>query len=202
MKKIRLLKTQGFTTTIDRHNIPKDQVSEIDGKMIVKLPTIDIAAGNKELDVARDNGAEIVYATTSIEQKLEDVLLTYFFGPFVGPDPRRDFFVYNVLQSSGLQFSFKKGLVCKIAAECDLLEGKTRSTLEGHLKKIMDWRNAFAHGRLQHDAQRGSSLRYYMGSPQVLALTDEYWSTVEKCFEETHAILSEVRNKLGELYKQ
>jgi len=202
MKKIRLPIGQEFSVSIDTHNITEEQIAAIGGTKVVKVGSIDVAEGNRELGVAQDNGAQIVYAATNIEKKLEDTLLTYFFGPFVSPDKRRDFFIHNVLQSSGLQLSFKKELVCKIAQDQNLLEGKARNTLQSNLKIIMDWRNAFAHGRLCHDAQAGSRLRYYRGSPQVLALNDEYWSTVEDCFKETHRILSEVQKNLSRLYKQ
>ena len=160
------------------------------------LSYLVIGEGAKEIEVARENGAQVVYATTSIEQRLEEIILTYFFGPFVNPDDRRDFFIHNVLQSSSLQYSFKKELVSKIIEQCSLLEGKVKSKLQDNLKKIMVWRNAFAHGRLEYDNRLGCCLRYYMGTPQVLTLDDEYWSTVETQFKETDEILSELHKKL------
>ena len=202
MKKINLPITQCFSMSLDTHNITEDQIGEINGKKVVMLGSIDIAECNKKLDVVRDNGAQVVYAATGIEKKLEDILLTYFFGSFAGPNERRDFFVYNVLQSSGLQFSFKKELVNKIVDKYGLLEGERKDKLQRNIKKVMVWRNAFAHGRFTHDNRLGSCLRYYMGSPQVLTLNDEYWSTVEACFKETHEILSEVHNSLSNLHKK
>jgi hypothetical protein len=189
MKSIKLPIPQTMSISIDLHNLPKDNVVEVDGKRVIKMPAIDVPAGVKELNSARENGAQVVYAATSVETQLEDLLLLYFMGPFLGPEERREFFVHNVLQSSGISYSFKKELVLKIVDKCGLLKGKDKSDFMKCLKSIMDWRNAFAHGRLVHDSQFGVLLRFFSGSPKSIALNDEYWSQVEECFEDAQRLV-------------
>ena len=189
MKSIKLPISQTMSSSIDLGNLTKDDVVEVDGKRIIKMGAIDVAAGVKELNCARENGAQVVYAATSVETQLEDFLLLYFIGPFLGPDERRDFFVHNVLQSSGISYSFKKELVLKIVDKYGFVKGKDKSDLTKCLKSIMDWRNAFAHGRLEHDSQLGAVLRFFSGSPKAITLNDEYWSQVEECFENARRLV-------------
>jgi hypothetical protein len=59
----------------------------------------------------RLNGGKILYAATSLEKKLEEVILLYFFGILKEPNPKRDFFANEVLKASDLTFSYKKELV-------------------------------------------------------------------------------------------
>jgi hypothetical protein len=189
MKSIKLAIPQTMSSSIDLHNLTKDDIVEVDGKRTIKMGTIDVAAGVKELKSARENGAQVVYAATSVETQLEDFLLLYFMGPFLGPDERRDFFVRNVLQSSGISYSFKKELVLKIVDKCSLLKGKDKGDLMKCLRSIMDWRNAFAHGRPEYDSQLGVLLRFFSGSPKSIALNDEYWSQVEECFKDAQRLV-------------
>jgi hypothetical protein len=69
-----------MSSSIDLDNLAKDDIVEIDGKRVIKMGAIDVAAGVKELNSARENGAQVVYAATSIETQLEDFLLLYFIG--------------------------------------------------------------------------------------------------------------------------
>ena len=195
-KKITLPKPQVFSLTLDTKNIRPEQIVEVDSRKGIFVGSVDFGEGNKELNVVRENGAQIVYATIGIEKLLEDLILIYFFGPFFGPDERRDFFVHNLLQSSSLEFAFKKELTLKIINKSSLLSGKKKSTLQTNLKNINVWRNAFAHGRLEHDNLSGSLVRYFSGTEQILRLDDEYWTTVENCFKETHSALKEAIDRL------
>jgi hypothetical protein len=76
------------------------------------------------------------------------------------------------------------------------LEGGKKNLSQSGLKKIMDWRNAFAHGKLQHDNKSGCFVRYHSGEQKKLFLTDEYWNEVERVFTESSELLKEARANL------
>ena len=190
--------TQTFSLTIDLRNIDISKAIDAgDGKLMVPLGTVSNEEMGKTVDMVRKNGGKILYATTSIEQRMESFLLEYFMGPFSGHSDRRVMFEREILQSSALGYSTKKNLVSKLVNELDLLAGKEKNTLGGALKKIMEWRNAFAHGKIQHDSSAGCFMKYYSGEPRTLALTDEYWEEVEVTFKECDALLISAQTKLS-----
>lgn len=170
------------------------------GDGLLRVPLGNIIDEEKLLvvETARKNGGKVLYATTSIEQKLEAILLEYFMGPFTGHDDRRVMFETEILQSSALSYKSKKELFAKLLNHHEILPGNKKNVVQGYLKKIMDWRNAFAHGKIKHDTRSGCSIRYYSGHPKTLSLTDEYWDEVEKCFKDCDALLNEAHKHLSD----
>jgi len=171
---------------------------------------VDLGNGNFRIDIgevssndyaplietARRNGGNILYATTSIEQQLEYILMEYFMGPFIKHEERRVLFEREILQSTALGYRAKKELISTIVKHNHLLDTKTLSSLQKRLKQVMDWRNAFAHGKLIYDTVAGCSLRYYSGGAKSQPLTDEYWTEVENGFKECIELLKAVQNEL------
>tara|TARA_R110001599_G_scaffold130704_1_gene306056 strand:+ start:31 stop:603 length:573 start_codon:yes stop_codon:yes gene_type:complete len=135
------------------------------------------------LGTARENGMHIIWSTVCLEKKLEDTITDFFFGKTNSPTSRRNVFVNEVLQSSSFQFSFKKSLINTITKETGVLKGKDSSKLQGFLKKIMTWRNAFAHGTLKFDTKDGVLLCYFSGGHQTIILDEEFWHEVESVFK-------------------
>jgi hypothetical protein len=64
-------------------------------------------------------------------------------------------------------------LVAKLVNDGQLLSGNWKNSLQSDLKKIMGWRNAFAHGKIKHDNRAGCYVVHYSGQPKQLLLTDE-----------------------------
>ncbi len=192
MKEISLPITQTFSMPLDIAAFTSAFTE--DGKR-PSGPLGTITIGEKEwleINTARRNGGTVLYATTSIEQKMEFVLLNYFMGLFTRHDPKRAMFEQEILKSTALSYNSKKELVIKIITEGELLQGKKKNIVQKHLKSIMEWRNAFAHGKILHDAKLGCILEYYSGRKQKLHLLDKYWSEVEVCFKECDGLLDEV----------
>lgn len=150
----------------------------------------------RKMKVARDNGGKILYAATSIEQELENFLLVYFMGPFYGPDDRRHLFENELLKSTVMSFSDKKILFFKILNSKGFIKGKEKDQLATQLKSIMNWRNAFAHGKVQHDTEKGCSLKYYSGSHKEQLLDEKFWDTVLKIFESCKQLLKKSRDNM------
>jgi len=197
MKEIDLPITQTYSLTIDTHNIDMSKAVDAgSGRFMVPLGIVVDPQMAASVVMARQNGGKVLYATISIEQKLEGVLLDFFMGPFVQHDDRRALFEQEVLQSSALSFNAKRTLVTKIVNDQDLLIGKKKGSLQGQLKKIMEWRNAFAHGKVQHDSRTGCFIKYYSGDPKTLALNDAYWDDVEQTFKSCDGLLQEAKQAL------
>lgn len=199
MREINLPITQTFSITVDMLNLDMSQAVDM-GNGRVKVPLGTIVDGNISavVEIARKNGGKVLYATTSIEQKLEAILLEYFMGPFIKHDDRRVMFEKEILQSSALSYRAKKELVTKIIIKDNLLPGSKKNAVQNYLKKIMEWRNAFAHGKIQHDNRAGCFVTHYSGEIKTLSLTDEYWDEVERCFKECDVLLSEAQRQLGQ----
>lgn len=197
MKDIKLPLTQTVSLTIDTHNINySDAVEDEDGYLVIPLGEAINSEISDNMEKARANGGKVLYATTSIEQQLEGLMLKYFMGPFVKHDTRRVVFEREILQSSALSFSSKKELISKVVNNEDLLKGKKKNRLQGTLKKIMEWRNAFAHGKVQHDNRKGCFVKYYAGGSKELNLNDELWSEIENVFKDCSELINEALGNL------
>lgn len=188
---------QTVSLTISQQDMDPDKAVDLgNGRRGVPLGVMFDGGIASVMETARQNGAKVLYATTSIEQKVESILLEYFMGPFLGHDDRRVIFEHEVLQSSALSYKAKKDLVAKIIDYDSLLAGDKKSAAQKNLKKIMDWRNAFAHGKIQHDTKRGCFIAYYSGEPKTETLDDHYWDEVEKVFRECDNLLDESQRNL------
>lgn len=197
MKDIELPITKTFSITIDTYNTDTSETVEMEnGQFTVPLEDVVNKSILATTEKARTNGGKVLYAATSIEQQLEGLLLRYFMGSFTEDNEPREMFEREILQSSALTYSSKKELTTKIVNELDLLQGKNKNRLQSALKNIMNWRNAFAHGKVQHDNMLGCSIQYYSGGRQQLKLTDDFWSGLEITFTECSRLLKEAHDKL------
>ena len=197
MREINLPITQTYSITLDEAMFDVSKAVDMgNGRRAIPLGVVVDDKITAMVETARRNGGKILYATTSIEQALESILIKYFMGPFVGHDDRRVMFEYEVLQSSALSFRTKKELVIKIINQNNLLNGKKKDAVQRHLKKIMEWRNAFAHGKIQHDTKMGCFVCYYSGETKTLTLDGHHWDEVEKVFRECVALLNETEKQL------
>jgi len=199
MKKITLPITQTYSSTLDLMAIPKENIVQREGHVEIHFPLMDFAESNKVLQTVRENGSLVVYAATSIEGQIDQILLHYFFGPASKPNLRRDYFLQNILQSESLTYAFKRNLLTKIVNLEELLVGGQKNKLDQNLKSIMTWRNAFAHGTIHYDASYGAEIKYFSGSPQVQPLSDDFWNQVESCYGETDRLLTDILQTLAKL---
>ncbi len=155
MKEIVLPTTQTFSMPLDATTLKSGMVGEghNQGRALGSL-TVNERVWS-EVATAKKNGGAILYATTAIEQKLESILLNYFLGPSISFNDQRRMFDREILKSTLLSFSAKNELVIKVINEGELLSKKNKPVIPKYLKEIMEWRNAFAHGKLIYDSKRG-----------------------------------------------
>jgi hypothetical protein len=161
----------------------------------VLLGTMELLPMKEEIEIARKNGAQVVWAALEIEKAMEQLISHHLFHP-IGINPSRDFFHKDILTSSFFGFAPKKMLVQKIINEQELLSGKGKNRLSGALKQVSDKRNAFAHGNITARQGQGCLLQYFSGDQKSDQLSDEYWSELEKNVLDAKALLKEAVERL------
>lgn len=171
--------TVSFTLTPDESI--KAGIIMPDGLKHISLGNLD-PAKFKELEIARENGTKVMWATTCIEKTIDNMITSYFIGVFNGASTKRDLFRNELLQSSLFQLSLKKHLISKLSNTFFSFKGSDRDKLQNSLKNVILWRNAFAHGSLKLDSKNGVLLSYYSDSPKNVVLDDRFWNTVEATF--------------------
>ena len=193
MRKIDLPITRRFATqVVDMREAYKDLASG--KKQIIPLGTIDFGVSGKELDQARINGGLIIWSTICLEEKLELIITRFLFHPLgeTHKHKGREFFSNKIIKADLLSYSAKKGLTIDIVNSESLLKGREKSDLEKALKDIMDYRNAFAHGDIIYEAEKGCILSYWMAGSKTDVLTEEYWKKLEHCFDKVHSLVDKV----------
>ena len=143
-----------------------------------------------------DNIISIFKTTSSIEWRLNKIISHYFYGPYNESQKLlRDRFESQILTSDWCSFASKRKLLLHIVKDLKLLARKDQEEYSRQLRKVMSYRNAFAHGQTVTDG-RVVKLRYFEGNPMEVELNEAYFKNVEKamqnCFLLTQKILSDL----------
>lgn len=198
MKKLNLPITRRFATrTVDIHEGLKDLAS---GK-IDKIPlgTIDFGTSGNDLDQARANGGMVIWSATCIEEKLDSLIIKFVFPSERTQQVQKgiQFFKSRIVKSDHLSYAAKKGLVVEIMKSESLLKGSDKTDLEKSLKDVMDFRNAFAHGDVTFEENKGCVLSYWKGGPKRDILTEEYWYNLETIFKRADELIEKAFSNLS-----
>ena len=102
----------------------------------------------------------------------------------------------SVLKSDWCSFAAKRKLLSLVIAEFKLLSGKPKTELEEQLRKVMQYRNAFAHGSLVHNVDV-HELHYFEGTPRTVRLDDKYFEDLEHVFQTVWSRIQEVQSALA-----
>ena len=188
MRKIKLPVTTKFSATLDIQKAIKD-LKEKGTTEPIRLNSVELS---KDAAQARENGAEIIWATISIEQQIEDIIVSYLFGSAVD-NPKRAFFIHNILRTNSFTFAQKKKIAFKIMSDNHILKGKEKKETQDLLKNVMNYRNAFAHGSISVDVNYGCRLSYYSNGNKTFVLNDNFWDEVENQYKKLHEILSNAK---------
>ncbi|WP_139302647.1 hypothetical protein [Thalassotalea sp. PP2-459] len=192
MKEIELPITQTVSATLE---------IDSEGNIVNEIGYIVNDEISKNMLICRSNGGKVLYATTSLEQEIENFLLNYFMGPFIEEDPRRTILENELLKSNKLTLSNKKELLFNILNSRSFIKGKEKDQLNQQLKAIIDWRNAFAHGKVTHNTKAGCLLKYYSGGQKEYELNDKFWHTLVSVFESSNLLIKKAKeNMLNKLY--
>ena len=151
----------------------------------------------EDFDEAREIqrlSGRIIAAASAIDQVIAEILLGTIFQEV---KVQRELVLGSVLNSDWCSFSAKRRMLSIVVNKFNLLQGKEKSLLEENLKKVMQYRNAFAHGHLAHNVEV-QELHYYEGGPVVKALTDSYFQELEQDFLQTWEALQDISHRVAE----
>ncbi|MBI4654544.1 MAG: hypothetical protein HY752_06075 [Nitrospirae bacterium] len=196
MKKIDLpIQRQFATRSIDLEEALRDLASG--NKKIVSFGTIDFSVG-KDLDQARINGGLIIWSAICLEQKFESIITDYMFPQKEQIEEHRGrlFFSDRIIKADHFSYSVKKNLIIAIMHDDSLLEGRDKDRLASVLKKVMEYRNMFAHGDIMFEDGIGCVLRFWSGGTKKEVLNDEFWGYLEDCFKDAHVLIDQIISKL------
>lgn len=137
------------------------------------------ASGEDELATIEKNGAEVITATVMLEDRMIEAVSKLLFG--IAPDTRerREFFVAEIMATSDFSFAFKRRVFTRLLEHTGALDTPAIKELKAGLNKLIEWRNAFAHGKVLHEHNGGYLLQYYNGGIKQLVLDDAFFEKVE-----------------------
>ena len=147
----------------------------------------------EKVDTAMENAKTVIFSTTQIEHDMESLISAYLFGQEY--EESKSFFDNEILKTNFFTFSTKKRIVLSLIKKLILLEGKNYSSLEQSLNRIMNYRNAFAHGEIVSSVAEGVILRYFSSEQKEDVLSDEYWTSLEETFKKGKELLGISKDK-------
>lgn len=175
-----------------KHPVTGEVLGELDTKV------------KEDLAQVRSNTGNIISTTIVIEQKIADIISNYLFGT-LRPNDRRDFFENEILCSSRFSSAAKIPVLLKIVEELkffgdppennkkrkDDTKKKTRE-FENLLRKVIEYRNAFAHGELKYESPTGCILNYHSKDHKKCVLNSQFWDKLENRYNQLLEILNEM----------
>lgn len=162
-----------------------------------KMSSPDSAPLN-DLSVIEKNGSELITATVMLEERMIEAVGKLLFR---GPEAQlqRDFFSEEVMGTSDFSFAFKRRVFTRLLERTSALDAEAIKELKAGLNKVMEWRNAFAHGKLLHEHNGGFVLLYYSGGHKELVLDDAFFemveSTIRNCLYSCNGVIQDARAK-------
>lgn len=175
-----------------KHPVTGEVLGELDTKV------------KEDLAQVRSNTGNIISTTIVIEQKISDIISSYLFGTF-RPNPRRDFFENEILCSSRFSSAAKIPVLLKILDELKFFGDppanndkrkkdakKKAKDFEDLLRKVLEYRNAFAHGELKYESPTGCILSYHSRDHKKCVLNSQFWDKLENRYKELLGILNEI----------
>ena len=135
--------------------------------------------GQDDLATIEKNGSELITATVMLEDRMIEAVSKLLFGKAASAREQREFFIAEIIGTSDFSFAFKRRVFTRLLEHTGALEAPTIKELKAGLNKVMEWRNAFAHGKVLHEHNGGYLLQYYSGGVQQLVLDDAFFEKVE-----------------------
>lgn len=136
-------------------------------------------AGLDELATIEKNGSELIMAAVMIEDRMIEAVSKLLFGTGADSRKTRQFFADEIMGTSDFSYAFKRRVFTRLLESTGALDAAGIKELKAGLTKVMEWRNAFAHGKVLHENNAGYILRYYSGGRQELILDDAFFERVE-----------------------
>jgi len=141
---------------------------------------------------ARQNRVVVLEAALTFEVFLNQGIAYYFFE---SPDKRAEF-EEIILHSDWCSFAAKRKLASYIINKKGLLEGEAKQDFDEAMRKVMSYRNAWAHGRLSHEDGK-IWLNYFEGGTKKKELSDGYLTEMESFLEQAVHKAADFAKTLG-----
>ena len=155
-----------------------------------------------EMSVIEKNGSEILSAAIMMEDRMVEAASKILFGASAENGKKREFFVNEIMGTSDFSFAFKRRVFTRLLDQQNIVEPDKTKRLKAGLNKIMEWRNAFAHGQVLHEHNCGFVLQYYSGGHQEMILDDDFFenveSTIRDCLYTCNGIIQSQPCRAGE----
>lgn len=165
----------------------------------LKLPALyrghPLFTNEDDFDEAREirrMSGRIISATSAVDQVIAEIIADTIFKEV---KTHRELVLGSVLSSDWCSLAAKRKLLAIAVEKFGLLCGSKKSELEQSLKKVTQYRNAFAHGTLAHNGE-AQELHYFENKPQTVTLNDAYFEELESCFLTTWSILEQVQQSI------
>lgn len=136
-------------------------------------------AGLDELATIEKNGSELIMAAVILEDRMIEAVSKLLFGTATESRKAREFFAEEIMGTSDFSYAFKRRVFTRLLESTGALDSTSIKELKAGLNKVMEWRNAFAHGKVLHEHSAGYVLQYYSGGRQELVLDDAFFERVE-----------------------
>lgn len=148
---------------------------------------------SEALEVIEKNGSELIAATVMLEDRMIEAVGKLLFLKGAESQLQRDFFAEEIIGTSDLSFAFKRRVLTRLLERTSAISDERITELKSGLNKIMEWRNAFAHGKIVHEHNGGFFLAYYSGGRKEISLNDDLFEKVEgtfrKCLYQCNGII-------------
>ena len=145
-------------------------------------------------NAARSNGIEVINASLAYEKYIEEIIEKYIF--IERDHPNIGFFRNFILSADWLTFSAKRKIIIGIVQKEKYFTGNDISLFEQQLRRIMSYRNAFAHGDIVF-REGNVYISYFEGIRQEKLLDDAYWDKLEEVYIDVWNLITDIREILG-----
>ena len=146
-----------------------------------------------DLEVIEKNGTTLIAAAVTLEERMIHAVSALLFGADGETRLKREFFREEIMGTSDFSFAFKCRVFTRLLERTGALDAEAIKKLKAGLKKVMEWRNAFAHGKVLHEVTGGFVLLYYCGGHQELPLNDSFFEHVQSiilsCLYECNGVI-------------
>ena len=150
-------------------------------------------AFSESLSTIEKNGAELITAAVMLEDRMINAVAKILFSKSPETQIRREFFAEEIMGTSDFSFSFKRKVFTRLLERTYALDAGEINELKAGLNKVMEWRNAFAHGKIVHEHNAGFVLSYYSGGRKEFVLDDAFFeqveSTIRNCLYRCNSII-------------
>lgn len=141
----------------------------------------------------RKRAGRITSAALAIEEIIVDIISRTLLEEV---HKHQGLVVGSILKSDWCTFAAQRKLLSLAIEEFKLISGKPKTELEDLLRKVTQYRNAFAHGSLVHNID-AHELHYFEGTPRKVLLDDKYFEDLERVFQTAWFRLQSMQDALA-----